>query len=104
MENKEVFSKPDSQSWDFPSAPVVKNLLVNAGDMGLIPGQGRFHMLLSNQAHVPQLLSPHAYSPCSTTGEATTMRNPRTTTREEPLLAATRESLHTAMKIKHNQK
>ena len=48
-----MFSKPDSQSWDFPSAPVVKNLLVNAGDMGLIPGQGRFHVLLSNPAHVP---------------------------------------------------
>ena len=53
VENKEVFSEQDSQSWDFPSAPVVKNLPVNAGDMGLIPGQGRFHMLLSNQAHVP---------------------------------------------------
>ena len=27
-------------SWDFPSGPVVKNLPVNAGDVGLIPGQG----------------------------------------------------------------
>ena len=25
---------------DFPGGPVVKNLLCNAGDIGLIPGQG----------------------------------------------------------------
>ena len=37
-----------------------KNLPANAGDMGSIPGPGRFHMLRSNQAHVPQLLSPRA--------------------------------------------
>ena len=28
------------KGWDFPSGPVVKNLPSNAGDMGLIPGQG----------------------------------------------------------------
>ena len=38
-----------------------KNLPANAEDMGLIPGPGRFYMLRSNQAHVPQLLK----SPCS---------------------------------------
>ena len=32
----------------------------NAGDMGSIPGPGRFHMPRSSQAHVPQLLSPRA--------------------------------------------
>ena len=26
--------------WDFPGGSVVKNLLCNAGDTGLIPGQG----------------------------------------------------------------
>ena len=26
--------------WEFPGGPVVKNLPFNAGDMGLIPGQG----------------------------------------------------------------
>ena len=30
---------------DFPSSPVVKNLPANAGDPGLIPGPGRFHVL-----------------------------------------------------------
>ena len=42
---------------DFPGGSVVKNLPANAGDMGSSPGPGRSHMLQSNQAHVPQLLS-----------------------------------------------
>ena len=29
---------------DFPGGPVVKNLPANAGDMGSVPGLGRFHM------------------------------------------------------------
>ena len=32
----------------FPGGSVVKNLLANAGDMGLTPDLGRFHMLCSN--------------------------------------------------------
>ena len=35
-------------SWDFAGGPVVKNLPVNAGDAGSIPGPGRFHMLQGN--------------------------------------------------------
>ena len=31
-----------------PSGSVVKDLPVNVGDMGLIPGPGRSHMLQSN--------------------------------------------------------
>ena len=37
---------------------VDKNLPVNAGHIGLIPGLGRFHMPRSNEAHGPQLLKP----------------------------------------------
>ena len=33
---------------DFPGGPVVKNPPANAGDMGSIPGLGRFHMPWSN--------------------------------------------------------
>ena len=33
-------------SLDFPGGPVVKNLPANAGDVGSIPGMGRFHMPL----------------------------------------------------------
>ena len=33
---------------DFPGGTVGKNPLANAGDTGLIPGPGRFHMPRSN--------------------------------------------------------
>ena len=49
---------------DFPSDAVDKNPPVSAGDMGLIPGQGRFHMPKKNRALEPQLLSL-----CATTTE-----------------------------------
>ena len=41
----------------FPGGSVVKNLPTNAGDAGSISDPGRSHMLQSNQAHAPQLLS-----------------------------------------------
>ena len=44
---------------------MVKNPPANAGDTGSSPGPGRSHMPRSNQARLPQLLSPHA-----TTAEA----------------------------------
>ena len=40
---------------DFPGGAVGMNLPVNAGDMGLIPGPGRFHIKLKHhdyRAHV----------------------------------------------------
>ena len=30
--------------WDFPGGAVDRNLPASAGDMGSIPGPGRFHM------------------------------------------------------------
>ena len=36
---------PQEAGGDVPGGPVVKNLPANAGDMGSIPGSGRFHML-----------------------------------------------------------
>ena len=42
---------------EFPSGAVVKNPPANAGDTGLSPGPGRSHMLRSNEARAPQLLS-----------------------------------------------
>ena len=32
---------------------VVKKPPANAGDMGLIPGPGRFYMLWNNEVHAP---------------------------------------------------
>ena len=34
--------------WDFPGGAVVKNLPANAGDTGLSPGPGGYHMPQSN--------------------------------------------------------
>ena len=45
---------------DFPGGSVHKNLSANARDTGSIPGLGRFHMLWSNWAHVPQWVSQHS--------------------------------------------
>ena len=41
----------------FPGGAVVKNPPANAGDMGSSPGPGRSHVLRSNKARSPQLLS-----------------------------------------------
>ena len=60
-----------------------------------------------SRVHDSQLLSPHAATtkahvstcvPVSTTKGAATTRSPHTTTREHPLLSATRESPQAAMK------
>ena len=58
---------------------MVKNPPAKAGDLGLSPGLGRSHMLQSNEAHAPQLLSPRA-----TTTEARTPRD-RAPQQEKPL-------------------
>ena len=42
---------------------MVKNLLANAGDMGLIPGLGRFHVLRDNEACTPPLLKAACLEP-----------------------------------------
>ena len=56
---------------------MVKNPPANAGDTGSSPGPETSHMLWSNQAQVPQLLSlcsrarePQQLSLCATTTEA----------------------------------
>ena len=43
--------------------PVAKNLPANAGDIGLIPGPGRFHMPRGSLVCAAQLLSPHTLQP-----------------------------------------
>ena len=57
---------------------MVENLPANAGDTGSSPGLGRSHMLRSNRAHEPQLLSLRDWSLCSATREATIVRGLRT--------------------------
>ena len=50
----------------FPGGPVVNNLHANAGDTGLIPALGRFHMppgQLSPHTTTTELALPRAYAP-----------------------------------------
>ena len=44
--NKLLVSKVTTE--DFPDGPMVKNSPANAGDIGSVPGPGRFHMPQSN--------------------------------------------------------
>ena len=69
---------------DFLGGTVDRNLPENAGNMGLIPGPGKFHMSRSNEAHIPQLLEPECL--CSATRETTAMRKPHSTPRSSPHL------------------
>ena len=52
-----VTSKTTDQ--DFPGDAVHRNLPASAGDMGLIPSPGRFHMLQSSQAVLQPLKPGH---------------------------------------------
>ena len=49
----------NQRAGDFPSGPVIKHPPCNAGDSGLIPGQGTRtpHAVEQLKAHVPQLES-----------------------------------------------
>lgn len=72
----------------FPGDPVVKNPPCNAGDIGLILVQEDLTYLKAtkslchNNEPVPGAQEPQVPSPRSAKREATTMRSPRTTTRE----------------------
>ena len=55
--SKYIFlKKRKKERRDIPGGTVDKNPPASAGDMGSMPGLGRFHMLWSNWAHAPQLL------------------------------------------------
>ena len=63
---------------------MVENLPASAGDTGSSPGLGRSHVLRSNWAREPQLLSLHDWSLCSATREAAIVRGPRTAMKSDP--------------------
>ena len=86
----------------FHMLPVTRPLCQCRGP-GSIPGPGGFHMLPVTRplCHnyrncVLQLLKPIGLDPCSATKGATAARSPCIRTREQPLLAAARESLYAA--------
>ena len=91
---KEQKSKTKSQRTSgFPGGAVVENLPANAGDTGSSPGLGRSHIPWSNWAREPQLLSLRIWSLCSVTGEAVTVRGPRTAMKSGPRLPQLEKAL-----------
>ena len=72
---------------------MVENLPANAGDTGSSPGLGRSHMLRSNWAREPQLLSLRVWSLCSATREAMIVRGLRTAMKNGPRLLQLEEAL-----------
>ena len=68
----------------FPGGAVVGSLPANAGDTGSSPGLGGSHMLWSNWAREPQLLSLRVWSLCSATREAAIVRGPCTAMKSGP--------------------
>ena len=78
---------------DFPGGAVVKNLPANAGDTGSSPGLGRSHMLRSNWAREPQLLSLRVWSLCPATGGAAIVRGLHTAMKSGPRLPQLEKAL-----------
>ena len=72
--------------WGFPGGAVVEDLPASAEDTGSSPGLGGSHMPRSGWAREPQILSLRVWSLCSATGEAATVRGPRTAMKRGPRL------------------
>jgi len=82
---------------------VLKSLPDNAGDKDWIPAPGRFPIPNGNQARAPQPLSPRALEPMIYNKRSHCNEKPHTkeasvekASREQPPLAATRESSSTS--------
>ena len=80
-------------SLGFPGGTVVENLPANTGDTGSSPGLGGSHVLRSNWACEPQLLSLRIWSLCSATREAAIVRGPHTTMNSGPRLPQLEKAL-----------
>ena len=70
----------------FPGGAVVESLPANAGDTGSGPGLGGSHMLRSDWACEPRLLSLRIWSLCSAKREAAIVGGPRTAIKSGPHL------------------
>ena len=97
-------------SQGFSGGAVVESLTTNARDTGWSPGLGRSHMLWSNWAREPQLLSLCVWSLCPATGGATIVKGPCTTMKSGPCLLQLEKALaqkrrpNTAKKKKEKKK
>ena len=93
MLNNTIQHVKKQKSRGFPGGAVVGNLPANAGDAGSSPGLGGSHMLRSDWAREPQLLSLRVWSLCSATREAAIMRGPRTAMKSGPHLLQLEKAL-----------
>ena len=75
---------------DFPAGSVVENPPASAGDTGSMPGPGRSHM--------PWAAKPVRLEPVIHDEKSLSSEQPAHCNNEQPTLAPTRESLHTATK------
>ena len=87
----ETFSYVHMYVWtiktlDVHGGVVDKNPPASAGDLGSIPGPGRFHMSRNNLACVSQLLKPVCPETVLCNKRRHPVRNPCTGTRSSPLL------------------
>ena len=73
----------------FPGSSVVKNPPARGGDTGSILGPGRSPMPWINEAHVPQLLSPHGPEPVLYSERSHHRKEPSHCKEEQPLLSTT---------------
>ena len=95
-----------SKKRGFPGGSEVKKSSANVADTCSIPDPGRCHNYGAH-SRAPRAATAEALeleSLCSASREATAVRSPCTTTRQEPPLAATREKACIAMKTQHRQK
>ena len=67
----------------FPGGAVVESPPADVGDTGSCPGLGRSHVPRRGWARRPWPLSLRVRSLCSATGEATSVRGPRTTKKKK---------------------
>ena len=79
FQSQESLGLPYSPRHAVGSPTVAKNPPANAGNMGPIPGLGRFHIPRATKACAPQLLSP-----CAVITEAHALRQEKPPQPEEP--------------------
>ena len=83
---------------------MVKNPPVSAGDMGFYLDPRGFYVPRSNYAQVLQLPKPLHLELVLCNRRSYSNEKPVHPNEEKPLLAATRENLHTATKTQQSQK
>ena len=101
LESTNNFEKLKITMLGFPGGAVVESLPADAGDTGSSPVLGGSHMLRSNWACEPQLLSLRVWSLCLATRGRDSER-PAHRDEEWTPLATTRESPHTETKTQHS--